>query len=102
MQARLERQEPGGDQVDDVEVAVADAEDGELDLEAPDGEVQAREEEQRDDQHADDVGHQLVAEERPLQAALGEPPHCSRRTTTDSRVRQVLGPWAASSASRAL
>ena len=93
MEPRLERQEPGGDQVDDVEVAVADAEDGELDLEAADlAIVQAREEEQRDDQHADDVGHQLVAEERPPQAALGEPPHCSRRTTTVSRVAPGLGP----------
>ena len=81
---------------------MTDAEDGELDLESPDRDVQAGEEEQRDDQHADDVGHQLVAEERPLQAALGEPSHCSRRTTTDSRLRQVFGPCAASSARRAL
>ena len=103
VQPRLERQEPGGDQVDDVEVAMADAEDGELDLEAADLRVvQPRENEQRDDQHADDVGHQLVAEERPGESALGQSPHCSRRTTTDSRARHVLGPCAASSASRAL
>ena len=40
MQTRLEGEEAGGDQVHDVEVAVADAEDGELDLEAPEREVQ--------------------------------------------------------------
>ena len=34
MQPRLEREEPGRDQVDDVEVAVTDAEDGELEFEA--------------------------------------------------------------------
>ena len=81
---------------------MTDAEDGELELEAAERELQAGEEEQRDDQHADDVGHELVAEERPRQAALGEPAHGARRTTTDSRRRHVLGPCAASSASRAL
>ena len=81
---------------------MADAEDGELDLVATERNVQPREEEERDDQHADDVGHQLIAEERAAQAPLEDALHGARRTTTDSRLRHVLAPLAASSASRAL
>ena len=82
---------------------MGNAEDGQLDLEAPDRiEVQAGEDEQRNDQYADDVGHELVAEERPFSPRWVSRLIVKRRTTTRSRVRQVFGPWAARSASRAL
>ena len=47
-------------------------------------------------EHADDVRHQLIAEERAFEAALGETLHGARRMTTVSRLRQVLGPFSAS------
>ncbi len=95
MQSRLEREVAGHDQIDDVEVAVSDAEDGELGLEAADCQVQPREEEQRDDEDADDVGHQLVAEECSREAAFGEPfhgatPHDDRLATTPG-LRALVG-----------
>ena len=59
------------DEVHDVEVTVTDAGDGELDLVPAEREVQPGEEEEREDEHADDVGHQLVAKERSRQPAGG-------------------------------
>ena len=75
VQPRLERKNADGDEVHDVQVAVQDPEDLDLQLAVPGADLDAREDEERNDQSSDDVRHELVAEERSFEASFREAPH---------------------------